>query len=484
MKLDKIILKISVLTILLLIGSPVTNSYNVYQSLDNSSYDISENKTSERIINIAQYPRLSNSDELFDIIFNYTWMADNTLYKFTIKELTLDEVAGFGDKPLNTDNYDLIVVGANYNSYIKDCVNNKVQENIKEFLSDGGGYIGSCAGATLASMGFEKSNGLFHRFANRGVLKIANVYSNEDWFGELQYCLRSATHLPPIELSVNKTTSNPIFAPYPTDSINLTYGGGPGLYLANFSDPKLGEIVPLLTYSEDLMETKPIYWYIKGLLPGWIPIKKVEVDILGQYCAIATTYNNSGKIVLYSSHAEIPLMINGTISERFGRPPSYASFGLLPRIVYDWSGTPMNMSHNWWILRRTAAWIARVSEEHLPPCNELMVFMDKPQFRLGHKFYVNNEIDNSKTAKKMVEEAGMTIIQGNITIEAYAENSDVVEFYVDGVLEYTDTDRPFEWNLDKELKGVHRLELRAYDEHGNCVRDGSEFLFTTLIVSR
>jgi len=483
MKLNKIISKISVLImLLLLIESPVVISYSVYHSLDNLVYDVCENKTREVIISIAQYPRLSNCEELFGLIFNYSWIANDTLYKFTIRELTLDEVAGFGDKPLNTDNYDLLIVGANYNSYIRDCVNNKIRKNIKDFLSDGGGYIGSCAGATLASMGFEKANGLFHRFANRGVLKIANVYSNEDWFGELQYCLRSVNYLPPIEVSVNKTTSNPIFKVYPDDSINLTYGGGPGLYLANCSDPKLGEIVPLLTYSEDLMETKPIYWYIKGLLPGWIPIKKVKVDILGQYCAVATTYNNSGKIVLYSSHAEIPLIVNGTLYERFGHPPTYASFGLVPRIVYDWVGTPINMSHNWWILRRTAAWIAGVPDEDLPPCNELMVFMDKPAFRLGHYFYLNETLSLLNPSSEIIQEildwAGMTVIVGDITIEAYAENSDFVEFYVDGVLEYTDHTRPFNWTLDRNnFNGLHRLELRAYDEYGSCARDGSEFYF-------
>ena len=190
----------------------------------------------------------------------------------------------------------------------------------------------------------------------------------------------------------------------------------------------------------------------------------------------------SGKIVLYSSHAEIPLIVNGTLYERFGHPPTYASFGLVPRIVYDWVGTPINMSHNWWILRRTAAWIAGVPDEDLPPCNELMVFMDKPAFRLGHYFYLNETLSLLNPSSEIIQEildwAGMTVIVGDITIEAYAENSDFVEFYVDGVLEYTDYTRPFNWTLDRNnFNGLHRLELRAYDEYGSCARDGSEFYF-------
>ena len=36
----------------------------------------------------------------------------------------------------------------------------------------------------------------------------------------------------------------------------------------------------------------------------------------------------------------------------------------------------------------------------------------------------------------------------------------------------------FLWNLDENnLNGIHRLETRAYDEYGNYVCDGSEFLF-------
>ena len=69
------------------------------------------------------------------------------------------------------------------------------------------------------------------------------------------------------------------------------------------------------------------------------------------------------------------------------------------------------------------------------------------------------------------------MIIGDITVEAYAENSDIVEFYIDDVLEYNATSQPFKWNLTKKLDGVHRLEIRAYDEYGNCARDGSEFLF-------
>jgi len=142
----------------------------------------------------------------------------------------------------------------------------------------------------------------------------------------------------------------------------------------------------------------------------------------------------------------------------------------------------MNMSHNWWIHRRAASWIAGVPDEDMPPCNELMVFMDKPQFRFGYQLYVNDKIKSSprffrRIMSRIMSQVGRTVIVGNMTVEAYAENSDIVEFYIDGVLEHIAHTQPFQWHLDKNLSGIHQLEIRGYDEYGNCARDGSEFLF-------
>lgn len=438
-----------------------------------------------KIINIAQYPRYAGCDETFDLIFNYSWEANGKKYKFNITELTLDEIKGGGKHPLTNENFDLIVVGASFDSFYKHGSNPKILESIRNFIADDGGYIGVCSGTVFATQGYENPDRFYKRYVNKRVLGIADVYLNEDRYGEAQYEFKLSgsyapnSSLPPLEFKVVRNNSNPIFNCYQNNLINITYGGGPGLYPANSNNnPLFGNVTPLLIINEELMETKPIYWYRKGMLPGWIKIKKVETDLLGNYGGVATTYGK-GKVIIFTGHPEIRMIVNGTIKEQIGRP---TGFGFGPffnpiRAVYLWVGTPLNISHNWWIHRRAAAWMAGVPYEDLPPCNELMVFMDKPQFRFEHKLYVNNMLDNSKAAKKRVAEAGMTIIEGNITVEAYAENSDIVEFYLDGALDHTDSTRPFTWDLDKNLDGVHRLELRAYDEYGNCVYDGSDFLF-------
>lgn len=475
----KLINKIVIVLIFFLLTSPLVFSFG--------SAEIPNGNPNILIIKVAQYPRYAGCDELFDVIFHYSWESNGTIYSFNLTELTLDEISGKGEKPLKVENFDLLLTGATFDSFYKHGANKELLNNIRNFVSNGGGYQSVCAGTVFSTQGYENPDKIYKKYINNNALKIANVYLNLNLFGEAQYIFKMGAKsgaLVPIENKVVKNSSNPIFKNYPQDVINISYGGGPGLYPADNNDPKYGKITPLLVINEELMETKPIHWYRKGIIPGWVPFKKVKTDFKGQYGAIASTYGK-GRIVIFNCHPEITLVVNGTIDEYVGKPSGYG-FGQITipplRVVFSWTGTPMNMSRNWWIHRRAAAWVAGVPDEDLPPCNELMVFMDKPQFRLGHRFYFNDSLDLIRPALKVLEKiiswAGMTVIVGDITVEAYAENSNVVEFYVDGQLEHTDNCRPFRWTLDRNnFNGVHHLELRAYDEFGNYVCDGSDFFF-------
>lgn len=501
--------KIFTISIIFLITIPIATSTNKIVNSDEELNVITIRIAHYPMLGSSSYPTLGSlfdfkheSIELRDISgapqFSYTWKVNDTVYTFTEEVLSIDEMKGEGDRPLNVENYDLLYVGVNYWSYFRDGILYKrITENIESFLSDGGGYIGSCAGTTFATQGFENPKSPYQFISNFGVLKVADVYMNQEWMGEMQYCIRSKAALPPVNLKIEKTEQVPIFENYADSHINMTYGGGPGLYIANNSNPKLGEITPLLTFEEELMETKPIHWFRKGILPGWIPFKKVKTDLKGCYAGVATTYDNAGRIVLFSTHAEIPLVVNGTIEEGFGERSGYGSFNKIQRTVYYWNGELLNISKNWWIHRRAAAWVAGVPNEDIPPCNELMVLIDTPFFRYGvNEFYYNGEgiiygfgnssdenacdIDKPsiETAEKIVEWTGMTTIAGNITISSYGENSDMMEFYVDGELQYIDYERPFSWKIKNgNLTGIHRFEARSYDEYGNYAFDGSNFFF-------
>ena len=303
---------------------------------------------------------------------------------------------------------------------------------------------------------------------------------NQDWMGEMQYCIRANAALPSMKLKVESSNEVPIYKGYNKSHVNMTYGGGPGLYIGDNNDPKLGEIVPLLTIDEELMETKPIHWYRKGILPGWVPFKKVKTNLKGCWGGIATTYDSSGRIVLFSTHPEITLVQNNSIEETFGERSDYGSFGKIPRIVYNLYGDVKNMSYNYWMHRRSAAWAAGVTESELPPINELGVYMTKPM--KDYYVYFNDSLEQIKPPneilQQLVSKLGMSVIVGDITVEAYAENSGFVEFYLDKKLVHTDFSMPYNWTLDKNnFNGIHNLEVRAYDEYGNMVHYGSNFYF-------
>lgn len=480
-----------------------------------NSIEISGFHQNEKVIRIAQYPRYAGCDRLFDLIFHYTWESNDTIYKFNITELTLEEIIGEGERPLNNDNFDLLIIGATFDGWTQEGLDPRIQENVKIFLSQGGGYLSVCGGTIYSTQGYKNPKNLFEKRVNKCVLKIVNVHINLNINEEAQYIRKCGKitdvnqGLVPLENKIERNNTNPIFSLHPRETINISYGGGPGMYTANASDPNLGRVTPLLVINEELMETKTIHWYIKRLIPFlWWRFLKIKTDMYGQYGGIATTYGN-GRVVIFTGHPEIQLVLNGTIKEGPGRPTGFGSRFPPYRVVFTWTGTPMNMSHNWWIHRRAAAWIAGVPDDDLPPCNQLMVFMDKPGFRLGPELYIKDQkigkifnfsllepffnfpwlersflmkrIVGKQVSKRLLEtvsKIGKTVIIGDITVEAYAENSDIVEFYLDGELKYTDTEHPYIWKLDSNnLDGVHSIELHAYDEFGCCVSEGSEFFF-------
>jgi hypothetical protein len=66
---------------------------------------------------------------------------------------------------------------------------------------------------------------------------------------------------------------------------------------------------------------------------------------------------------------------------------------------------------------------------------------------------------------------GKTIIIGQITIKVVATDAmseiDRVEFYIDGVMENTDPDEPYEWTWDETVFFKHTIKVMAYDKAGN-----------------
>jgi len=441
----------------------------------------------EIIIRVALYPLKTGSDIFLRQALNYAWYANGKLYRFDTHVLTFKEIRS-KDFYSNLKNYDVFIAGASYLSYLVDGKREAFKKSIEKFLSDGKGFYGVCAGAFLASQGYENPDNWFERETNKGVLRIANVYLNCDFDRELQYLLKEAS-LPnprfgqiPIEVKVNKSSPIPIFKPFRKEVFNISYGGGAGLYIANSKDPRLGKVYPLLIYNEELMETKPIHFW-KRVLIGWKKGETIKTDLKGNYAMIATTFNNSGRIVLISSHPEIPVMVNGTIVEFFGRN----TLGI-PRIVYAWyNGTRLNMSKNLWIHRRVVAWLAKVPDEDLPPIEEVMVLISKPISKQFYGIYINDKkiipskllpLTTSKILTRILTKLlRISIIVGKITVAVYAEGVERVEFFLDNEMRFVDRTPPFEWKIEKPLKGKHSIRVVAYSRNGSFVWDEGNYLF-------
>jgi hypothetical protein len=136
------------------------------------------------------------------------------------------------------------------------------------------------------------------------------------------------------------------------------------MYVANKSDDKLGTIIPLLRYNEEPMDTKPLHYWMPTL-NGWTIIKKVKTNIEGTLAGLATTYNSSGRVVLYGPHPEDRVVINGFVREYLGR--SMVNF-ILPfdTYVFNYFGTQLETHYNWDIVRRSVAWAAKIPDGELP----------------------------------------------------------------------------------------------------------------------
>lgn len=312
------------------------------------------------IIEIGLYSSISPSVQQLFECFHYSWETPEVSYQFNVTLIDRPEVLGYG-RALNTDNYDVVVIGASGRQYFH-ALQEEWRTNMKQFLKDGGGYLGICGGANAASQGQETPDSLLGSIITQGALKIANIYINDDQTQEWQYLWKDAgeDHIP-IALTLDRST-HPLFAGYPLETRSLTYGGGPGMYPAHAPDPCLGDLVPLAIFLEEPSTVAPLHYYCYSQ-GAWGIQQPIITDIQGQYAVISTQYNNSSRVILFSPHPEIPPLFDGHIKEYLG-----VSIYGIPRFVYGWmDGHQTASDYNWWMIRRAAAWTAHLPASQLPP---------------------------------------------------------------------------------------------------------------------
>ena len=459
MKLKKGELFFSLLVALIMVLLIMPSSQSFY-------YKESSNLEDGNIIKVAIYECSSSYNiRQLESAFNYEWTSNNITYRFTSTVIDETDVLGTGPNPLINDNFDLLVISASAKSYLFDGLNPDWKANVRDFLSNGGGYIGICGGANAASQGFENPKNAFHRRVNSGVLGISNIYINDNFLGEWQYLMKfgfgafirenitNSTYpsYVSVNLSVEKDPENEIFSIYNQDYRDISYAGGPGMYEADISDSKLGEIIPLLKYNEELMETKPLHYW-RPTLDGWKIYKNVTTNLLGTYAGLATTYDSNGRVVLYGPHPEYPhVVVNGTIEEYYGRG-YMSSYALSKQYVYNYVGYLQNFSYNIWIMRRSGAWAVKIPEEDLPPISETAVWL-----------YADSE---------RILDFIVPIFVGDVSVSTRITNNvEKVEFYIDDKLKFIDDEAPFEWIWNEKAFGKHSIKAVVQDSYGNKAFD-------------
>lgn len=329
-------------------------------------------------ISVALYDTWGRNNRYIEDILDYSWTTSNGSYRFRVTILDVDAISDTANVTLITDMFDVFIIGASADSYLVDGLNANWKRTVQQFVENGGGYLGICGGANAASLGFEHPQNWFHRRVNRGVLGLADVYIHDDFLSEWQYLLKFGFGRPDMDYgpdvtpsyisvntSIHKTSDNVIFDGYEGSHRFVSYAGGPGMYPAGRGDPKHGALIPLLTYNEEPMETKPIHYWMPTPV-GWRIFTNVTTSLYGTYAGVATTYNGAGRVVLYGPHPEDRVVVNGTIYE-------YRGNGMLTFLfpfetyVFNYVGTSLGETYNWWIVRRSVAWAAHVPPGDLPP---------------------------------------------------------------------------------------------------------------------
>ncbi len=362
---------------------------------------------------------------------NYSWIVGDTTYKFEI-DLLNSKMLRRGK--LTVENYDLMI-------YPPDQVDNKSvniiskyqpriaieRRRITDFVEQGGGYFGTCAGGMLPGntindpvsfvdytwkafcFGFSEvdcdhsqATLLFSEL--RGLppeaLGYAGAYLWYSGWNQTDYASNYYAGIP-LDIPLNK--DNPIFEDYIQDTCRIRWVGGPALVLPE--DP-VSEINVLARYPDqefsDNESTDIHYWSyqggIRGLLKGllfdeelhyfthlglflkapvfasdWIKTEKiVKTNFSNRPFMVSEIYpnENEARIVRCTGHPEHNVWWGGHIQEKNDTNHNnlYEGFYRWENVTPEDETVEDEFNHTHWIVRRSIAWSSKnVPDSDLPP---------------------------------------------------------------------------------------------------------------------
>ena len=329
-------------------------------------------------------PSFTSPTEMEEILNKYSWEFDGISYEFKTQWVTDFEIAS---GILRKENFDVLVIPG-IGKEFRRPMDDKWKKEIRNFVTDGGGYFGTCGGANLASLGLInakqrgwKKETIWEYFMNKSAIGIAPVkayqdmgdpiacsiiYKNPSRIGQSAYIWYNLS----IEgcgvcqhCRINK--NHPIFYGCENDTRIIRWVGGPALL-------PVGNVTILAWYpSQNISglngnESTSIHaWRYVGQdfnhpLDFWDMDDIIETHLAGKPAAIACNYGK-GRVVIFGNHPEHPVWKGGRIVEEDTNKNHMLLKGL-----FRWEDRKMMpFSYNWWIVRRSVAWVAGI--ERLPP---------------------------------------------------------------------------------------------------------------------
>ncbi len=188
------------------------------------------------------------------------------------------------------------------------------KNEIRTFVDNGGGYIGTCGGAAIACKYNWRSYPTGGTINGPFALGLVDAEAYGELNGNQQYVEREIMYdtgygdgsgrsdwggIPVKNVFVNETYAYEIFGKHENEKITLTYWGGAWYEPTSDSD---SNFIGIAKFDEEPSQNK-------SLALHWKNGSTVKTNIQGKWSIIAANYDNNGdgiagRVVLFSAHPE------------------------------------------------------------------------------------------------------------------------------------------------------------------------------------
>lgn len=418
---------LAIIVLLTMVSSTFVASANIKQ---NDVIDIETSDIDDLLeIRIALYSHRGSPKIFIKTLDGFQWTVGNKSYKFTTYEVSDKDVLKGKLTTRDYDLFVLPAGQAECEKRWIPSIQNRIwKRNLANFIKNGGGFIGHCGGATAVIGMADKPETLNDIIIDRTDCEISRVkifrerglpffwgypilcqLSGKpeaiDWyaygyFGGKDYNNESQWPGLPLDFDINR--DSPIFDDFLEDKRRIYCSPG-GSYV--ISDVAKDDVTVLARYPaleiSDNESTQIHHWKytggIKGFIKGFFKARekgiKNMMGVLPPSLVFAGDWEKTGEIVrtnksnkAFMTMETYPNEHQGRVILAYGHPEIAVWWGGHMEDVkdtnnnnlfdglYTWKDiTPFEetvedeMTYNWWIVRREAAWAGKVPDNDLPP---------------------------------------------------------------------------------------------------------------------